>query len=327
MIFGLLVAEFGVRLLVNAKAKAATTMELDHMTPEKKEEVMEPVDTKEKVADAVETDGRQRRERRSVERLTLETTKSSPQDKMQEGKGTMLRDIPNISYRLSKITGRSEVVEALHMLMYRRKGTAQSRKKEVLDFRGLSFADEASEDKEIESRMTSMGKMTVAIIHEMMDLLDIKRGSGDKMSKMELLMSFLKQPKRLSDVDLAAKDADKKLKAKRQRERKAKAAAKKKRKVSGKASNVSKDVCEDFEIASEDSEEEEIEPAHSVSVENLKHEIYTMLGNMSDEDFSTVTTKIIMMKLNDIYNCDMRPRKPEVKMIAQEYAMERMSTN
>ena len=314
-------------MLINAKPESATTMEIDQTTPAKKEDVIERVDTEDKVGDAVETEGRQRRERKSVERLTLETTKSSPQDKMQEGKGTMLRDIPNISYKLSKITGRSEVVEALHMLMYRRKGTAQSRKREVLDFRGLSFSDESSEEKEIESRMTSMGKMTVAIIHEMMDLLDIKRGNGDKMSKMELLMSFLKQPKRLSDVDLAAKDAGKKLKAKRQRERKAKAAAKKNRRESGKAANVSKDVSEDVEMASGDSEEEEIEPAHSVSVENLKHEIYTMLGNMSDEEFSAVTTKSIMMKLNDIYSCDMRPRKPEVKMIAQEYAIERMSTN
>ncbi|RMZ52266.1 hypothetical protein APUTEX25_001656, partial [Auxenochlorella protothecoides] len=58
-----------------------------------------------------------------------------------EGRGSKLRDIPNVNFKLGKITGRDELTEHLHNVLYRRKGAAAQRKKAVLDFSGFVFDD------------------------------------------------------------------------------------------------------------------------------------------------------------------------------------------
>ena len=124
---------------------------------------------------------------------------------------------------MSKITGKDELMESLHNVLYRRKGVATTRKKVILDFCGFSFAEDA-EEKEIEARKASMSKWKLELIHRLLDALDLPRGLGDKSAKIDRVMEFLAKPTKKSDVDLAAKEAAKKEKEKKKRER---AAAKK----------------------------------------------------------------------------------------------------
>lgn len=264
---------------------------------------------------------RSKRERKAVERLTIDRQDSSRKHIESMGQGATLRSIPNVRYKLSKISGRSEVVEALHLLMYRRKGTSQNRKKNVLDFNGLSYQDEEIAEREINSRMISMGKMKLDLIHAMLDALDIKRGSGDKQTKMNLLISFLKEPKQLSDVDLEQKDAAKKEGAKRKRG----SQGQQKKQSEPRQTKNSEDAKKETTIQRFMEDEDDQEPADKIPLGWVRTEIYNMLEAMTNEEFTTVTTKMIMAKLSVKFQCDMRPRKLEVKEIAKAYAQDRLS--
>jgi hypothetical protein len=47
-----------------------------------------------------------------------------------------------VAYKLGKVTGKDELAEQLHMVLYRRKGTQASRKKDIMDFSGFAFEEE-----------------------------------------------------------------------------------------------------------------------------------------------------------------------------------------
>ena len=126
----------------------------------------------------------------------------------------------SVAFKLSKVTGRDELMEAFHNMLFRRKGMATTRKKAILDFSGFAFAED-QEEKEIDARKASIGKWKVDIIHKLMEVLDLPRGSGDKQAKIDRVMEFLKYPSIQTDVDLAAKEAKKKEQIRRKREREA----------------------------------------------------------------------------------------------------------
>lgn len=267
---------------------------------------------------------RSKRVRRGVERLTIDQPKGEDnQSENLPGMGTMLRHIPNVSYKLSKVTGKDEIVEALHNLMYRRKGLAQTRKKAVLDFTGLTFSNEQTTEKEIESRMNTLAKMKLELINEMLDVLDIRKGQGDKQAKMELLIEFLKEPKQLSEINLEQKAASKREKKKRLRSRESKGKVKKRNKMVTKAKDVKcSNAMKTIQTLSNDSADN---LASDIPFGLIKDAIHNMLEAMTNEEFTSVTTKIIMTNLNTKFKCDMRPRKPEVKQIAEAYALKRLS--
>ena len=62
-----------------------------------------------------------------------------------------------------------------------------------------------------------------------------------------------------------------------------------------------------------------------MSVAAIKGHVHKILGEMSNDELGMVTTKIILSKLNDVLKMDMRPRKAEIKQIAQEFASERLN--
>lgn len=254
---------------------------------------------------------RSKRVRRSVERLVIGYPEREQCESLP-GKGVALRSIPNICYKLSKITGKTEVMEALHVIMFKRKGAVQRRKKAVLDFNGFAFPDEVAE-KEISYRLNTLNKIKLGLINQMLDVLDIKRGQGDKQAKIHLLISFLKEPKILSE-ELVAKKEKSKRKRKRQQ---------KKIGISSKSTKV-KEAKKDEIIQRFMGDDSLEEPADEISLERIKEGIRNMLDPMADDEFSTVTTRMIMARLNTIFGCDMRPRKSQVKDIAQIYAQERL---
>lgn len=99
-----------------------------------------------------------------------------------------------------------------------------------MDFNGLAFSDESNE-AEIAARKTIIRKLKLDMIHRILDMLNIPRGSSDKEAKIDSLVAFLFHPKKMSEVDLAEREAVKRQKLKRQRERALKRAPKKKSKA------------------------------------------------------------------------------------------------
>ena len=119
-----------------------------------------------------------------------------------------------MAFKLSKLTGKDELMESLHNILYRRRGTLTTRKKLILDFSGFDFEKEQGE-KEMEARKSSLNKLNLNIIHQMMNVLDLNRGSGDKEAKVDRILEFLKCPSKTTDTDLGAKDAARKEKIRR----------------------------------------------------------------------------------------------------------------
>lgn len=218
---------------------------------------------------------RSKRERKTVEFYDPLAGKKQDEEEpmIKEGLGTKLREIPNAAFKLSKITGSDDLCEAFHRVLYKRAGASKTRKRDILDFSGFVFGD--TEEKEIESRRTGLNKWKLDLIHRLLDVLDIPRptAGNDKAAKIEKILKFLKEPRALSSVDLASKEAEKKekLKVKKEREaarkeklnsKKEKEAAKKKRKAAT-ADKTKMKKQKSEQPAEEESESEEEEESEN----------------------------------------------------------------
>lgn len=300
---------------------------------------------------------RSRRERKSVEHFKVEAPKSVTQVTM-DGEGMKLRNIPNVAFKMSKITGKDELLEGLHNVIFRRKGQATTRKKAILEFNGLSFPEEEKE-RELEARKISLGKWKLELINRLMDLLDLQRGTGDKASNIDRIIEFLNVPSIQSTVDLAGKEVAKREKARRKREReekrKLKAAKSKqnpKKKTEKKKADLPKEtekVVEEEEESEneEDTEESDAEVMPSAKVRRLsqddvgdesdsnkavelpasqiKKEVEAFLATKSDDELSQITPKMVLYHLENQHGIDLQSRKAEIKSAAQEYAERRLN--
>eukprot|EP00884_Botryococcus_braunii_P019523 jgi/Botrbrau1/6254/Bobra.0129s0007.2 len=156
-----------------------------------------------------EQDGSGRRERKKVEFFAPETSKAAEEVVIKKGKGHELGEIPNVDYHLSKVKGGDEILEDLHNILFRRKGKASARKKNIKKFSGFVYP-EGSEDAEKTKDLQRISNLKIEKIHQLMDVLDVPRGKGDKESKVLSLWEYLEEPKVLSNVDKAKKAAKKK---------------------------------------------------------------------------------------------------------------------
>jgi protein DEK len=122
----------------------------------------------------------------------------------------------------------------------------------------LAFQDESNES-EIAARKVIMRKLKLDIIHRLLDILNIPRGSGDKEAKIDLLIAFLLHPKKMSEVDLAEREAAKRQKLKRKKENDLKRVSRKK-----KSKRKPKETEKPAEVEKPMSEQDGEEPAEPV---------------------------------------------------------------
>ncbi|BDA50815.1 probable protein DEK [Coccomyxa sp. Obi] len=199
-----------------------------------------PMDVEEKPATAAEPNATAPettgpRKRKQVEFFAPADVKKPEKLVIKEGKGTKLADIPNVVFHFSKVTGKDELLEELHFLLFKRRGKLATRKKEILGFSGFVY-DGTAEDGRAKVA-EKLNKWKLEDIHRLMDMLDLARGSGSKEAKVNALMEFLEAPKVLKDVDLAEKAAKAKEKAKSKKE---KETAKKEKEVAKKEKGAAK---------------------------------------------------------------------------------------
>ncbi|MEW5312890.1 MAG: hypothetical protein WDW38_004488 [Sanguina aurantia] len=181
-------------------------------------------------AKPVESSKRERKQSVDVYKVEVKDTEEFT---VKQGKGIKIGDIPNATHQLSKLRSDDDLVTHLHLLLHKRTGTANKRKRNILAFSGFVFGDqEAKENEKVKEKLT---KWTLPLIHQSLDMFDLPRGTGDdskKESKVARLFTFLDKPQQLSDKSLAETEVKKREAAKAKRERstavKEKKAAKKK---------------------------------------------------------------------------------------------------
>ncbi|GIL47395.1 hypothetical protein Vafri_4223 [Volvox africanus] len=213
------------------------------------------------------------RQRKKAEHFQVEV-KEKADFVIKAGKGTKLGDIPNVHYLLGKLKTDDELLTSLHNLLFKRPGTAHRRKKNLYEFSGITF-DDGEKEKELEKLQERLSKWTIPLLNGALDVFELPRGNGDegkKEAKVERLIKFLDEPKKLSEKDLAAQDAKKKdaAKAKKEKEQKnktPKSAAKGGRKSDGGQDSSKKKRSRKAESEEEAEEEAEEEPSEEAEEE------------------------------------------------------------
>ncbi|KAL0045693.1 hypothetical protein WJX82_001892 [Trebouxia sp. C0006] len=259
-----------------------------------------------------------RRERKQTNFFQPEKKIETEKLEIREGQGTKLGEIPNVAFQLSKVTGRDELLEDLHQILYARKGKLSTRKKDIQAFSGFAYTDDQQE-AELEKAKGLLSRFKNDHMTRLLDLLDIPRSDlKDKEAKVEKVLHFLKAPSKLSDKDLAAKEVDKKAAAARKRQRKEKdKEAKPKRAKKSKESTAEGEGEEDKEEeeqadgaaaaeAKEDDEEDE-KPLQAMvpkkkklpSEKTLQQEILQTLSGVNVLEFNI---KMLMQHLNEKYD-------------------------
>ena len=121
----------------------------------------------------------------------------------------------SVYFHISKLKTDDDVLVGLHSLFFGRPGTKHLRKKSVLEFSGFVHGSDAEVDRDRQR----LSKLRVADLDRLCSITEVGRGSVSKEDKVARLMQFFQAPRRLSEVDLAAREQRKKEKRRRQQDK------------------------------------------------------------------------------------------------------------
>ncbi|EOA23939.1 hypothetical protein CARUB_v10017156mg [Capsella rubella] len=150
------------------------------------------------------------RERKRTERYILDTT-ATPLSRssgnkplsIEQGRGTRLKEIPNVAYKLSKRKPDDNLF-LLHTILYGKKGKAQMLKKNIGQFSGFVW----SEQEEEKLRARTKEKLEKCIKEKLIDFCDvldipINKSNVKKDELAVRVLEFLVHPKATRDIVLA----------------------------------------------------------------------------------------------------------------------------
>ncbi|XP_055807144.1 DEK domain-containing chromatin-associated protein 4-like [Solanum dulcamara] len=146
------------------------------------------------------------RQRKSVERLVAsiegELTKEIY---IEKGRGTALKDIPNVAYKLSK-RKTDDTLKLLHTILFGRRGKAAQFKSNISQFSGFVWHE--NEEKQKMKVKEKLDKCVKEKLLELCDLLDIPVGKATsrKEDLESQLIDFLDAPHPTTSELLAEKD-------------------------------------------------------------------------------------------------------------------------
>lgn len=179
----------------NGEATVATMHE-----PE--EDMMENDDPT--ISDAKEeptNSGRVKRERKSIEAFNPASTTAKVKEIYPDGKGTKLKDLPNVVANLQAITWSDPHLRMLHQIIFGGIAKKKELKSDLLEFSGIVYTKSKTED-DIKAKMY---KLKMDDLKEVMDLVDVDRStksfslaenkSPDKEDHCIRLLEWLEKPK------------------------------------------------------------------------------------------------------------------------------------
>ncbi|KAH7683255.1 protein DEK protein [Dioscorea alata] len=157
------------------------------------------------------------RERKAVERYAALSPRRVTPSKIppiEQGPGTKLRDIPNVSFKLSKRKV-DENLQALHTILFGRKANAHYLKRNISQFSGFVWtSDEEKQKTKVKEKLDKCNKDRLLDFCELLDVCTVK-GTTKKEEISVKLMEFLESPYVSRDVVLADKEKAKKRKRRR----------------------------------------------------------------------------------------------------------------
>ncbi|KAM8966948.1 protein DEK [Pelodytes ibericus] len=130
-----------------------------------------------------------KREKKKVERLSLEMTIMKKEPVLTEGKGQKLYDIERIQYFLKK--KKCDELRPLHRLLFNRLGTVNLVKKNIGQFNGFPFEKDSDQYKKKEDMLKKFKKSELKNICGVLDL----EKSGINSELISKILNFLMKPK------------------------------------------------------------------------------------------------------------------------------------
>jgi len=184
----------------NGEAAVATMHDPGEVTMDNTEEEEAPTisDAKE---ESTNSGSRVKRERKSIEAFNPASTNAKVKEIYPDGKGTKLKDIPNVVANLQAITWSDPHLRMLHQIIFG--GTAKKKelKSDLLEFSGIVYTKGKTED-DIKAKMY---KLKMDDLKEVMDLIDVDRStksfglaenkSPDKEDHCIRLLEWIEKPK------------------------------------------------------------------------------------------------------------------------------------
>ncbi|XP_058786375.1 DEK domain-containing chromatin-associated protein 1-like isoform X2 [Vicia villosa] len=236
--------------------------------------------TPEKKSPVTPTSDRPTRERKVVERYTVSSpgklgkSAASKVLVIEKGRGTQLKDIPNVAFNLSKRKA-DDNLNMLHKLLFGKIAKAFNMKRNIGQFSGYVWAENEEKQRiKVKERIDKIVKEKLA---DFCDVLNIPINKSSRKEDLSIkLLEFLEAPHVTTDVLLA----EKKLKAKKKRTRKATTgkspkeastetpAKKKQTPQSGKKRKPSSDVVDDDKAELSDAKDESEDEDEDVVVAN-----------------------------------------------------------
>ncbi|KAM4689516.1 protein DEK isoform 2-T2 [Discoglossus pictus] len=170
---------------INEEAANGSAEENEEEDEEEDEEEEEDEDEKKEKSLIVEG----KREKKKVERLSLEMTLIKKEQVLTEGKGQKLYDIERIQFFLRK--KKCEELRLLHRLLFNRLGTVNLVKKNIGQFNGFPFEKGSEQYKKKEEMLKKFKKSDLKNICGVLDL----EKSGVNSELISKIMTFLMEPK------------------------------------------------------------------------------------------------------------------------------------
>ncbi|KAH0448693.1 hypothetical protein IEQ34_022493 [Dendrobium chrysotoxum] len=148
------------------------------------------------------------RERKSVVRYSATASRSISATKalkIQQGPGEMLKDIPNVTFKLSKRKS-DESLRLLHKILFGRKANVHFLKRNILQFSGFVWSQ--NEEKEKSKVREKLNKCNKERLLDFCDLLDVYtlKVTTKKEEISAKLLEFLESPHATREVLLSEKD-------------------------------------------------------------------------------------------------------------------------
>uniref|UniRef100_A0A2P2LVT2 DEK-C domain-containing protein n=1 Tax=Rhizophora mucronata TaxID=61149 RepID=A0A2P2LVT2_RHIMU len=238
-----------------------------------KKSVEGKVGKKKKVAEEKEQEtrtpasDRPQRERKSVERLVASIERDSGKEfQIEKGRGTPLKDIPNVAFKLSR-KKTDDTFKLLHSILFGRRGKAIQIKTNISRFSGFVWHE--NEEKQKIKVKEKFDKINKEKLLEFCDVLDIPiaRATTRKEDIVIKLIDFLVSPHATTTVLLAEREKGSKSLKRKRVVKSSNRSAKSRRKV-GDASKTDHKSFPDSEDESEGKEEDEEEWQEKVEEEN-----------------------------------------------------------
>ncbi|KAF8648629.1 hypothetical protein HU200_064674 [Digitaria exilis] len=152
------------------------------------------------------------RERKTVERYSELAPRVAPAKKspaIVQGSGTKLKDIPNVSFKLSKRKA-DENLQSLHALMYGRKSNVHFLKRNISQFSGFVWTDnEGKHRTRIKEKLDKFNKEKLLDFCEILDIR-VPKATTKKEEVSAKVLEFLESPCVTRDVVLTDKKKGKK---------------------------------------------------------------------------------------------------------------------